>query len=815
MSLLQNEEFILYQLRTSYLNNIKDGVGERLINVNSAVLNNPAFRAAGWTVNVADLKRSYSPPIPTAITSEYFQAPPRSARAPPAGFGDDDEEGGMITGGASNDTIGPGPIAKRRRRREQLEEDDSSDLSDESDEESEAQRAAQQIKFAKMPVRARSGSSPIRSSNLKEGPSVLVTSPSIKPGESRLRRDSLGAVEAVKERARRDTTTSSDLSSENELDPSVFKRKQINPAKAAKATQSLAKQIEEGRPQTIKEAYDLEDEDSGDDTDGTTMSSEFGATTGSTSILAEVASSLAPLAIANTPPTISRHNTVRQSRPAPPVLQALPPPRPISTVQPVSALGLAIKARNKKPASPFDAFASLSGKGESNALQIKIYTPFSNNPGKPFEVLLRRTTAPGDNGIRQITVADAIGFSLWRYAEENIPPPISGARMNVNKWTLRIFEDGEVDFDFPALDRKRPIVDLTPNNNRLARARSRDKLYDEFALVEATDEQFLENERITPGFAQESSPAQDEISNDAAPQQLQPSPPSGQSTPLGPRLNPLLGLPFNSTALRNNSVTPADTPALPSSHATPRTGASKILKIHFTSADAYTQTIPVDVTTDTYIAEVLDTVCKKWNFDKAHHILKVSGTNTIAPLDRTVEAIGGRADLDLIRRRFGNDGPLSLTGSPGSTSPNAPLLLTTEIPKKGKKGFQILHPLAQKQDILGSSANYRRYNVVRKQPMSLTPSHPRVLAIDGEYIYIMPGETGKTIFDAGAKTTTIHFSSVVGCKVSRRHPKTFRVVVFKERESKRYDFEAQNVMEAAEIVQEIKKGIEPFSDDII
>ena len=112
-------------------------MGERLINVDSSILNDPSFRAAGWTANNAEIKRTYSPPIPTAIASDYFSAPIRSAGFPPQSFGDDDEEGGMVTGKGSNDTIGPGPVTKRRRRREQHEEDDSSDLSDESDEDTE------------------------------------------------------------------------------------------------------------------------------------------------------------------------------------------------------------------------------------------------------------------------------------------------------------------------------------------------------------------------------------------------------------------------------------------------------------------------------------------------------------------------------------------------------------------------------------------------------------------------------------------------------------------------------------------------------
>ncbi|KAL8757570.1 MAG: hypothetical protein Q9184_004176 [Pyrenodesmia sp. 2 TL-2023] len=140
MALLQNEDFLIWQLRTSYLTHIKDGVGERLITVDSSILNEPSFRAAGWSASAADVKRTYSPPIPTAVASDYFTVPPRSAGFAPPGFNDEEEEGGMVTGRGSNDTVGPGPNIRRRRRREQHEEEDSSDLSDESEDEADESR---------------------------------------------------------------------------------------------------------------------------------------------------------------------------------------------------------------------------------------------------------------------------------------------------------------------------------------------------------------------------------------------------------------------------------------------------------------------------------------------------------------------------------------------------------------------------------------------------------------------------------------------------------------------------------------------------
>lgn len=250
---------VSYQLRASYLNEFADGVGERLITLNESIVNSAPFKAAGWRTNPGLIKRTHSPPIPTAVASEYFRAP-RSL-----GFtleDDLDDSGGLLGGGArggmggdlgagggpggpgrlggdslmsgaggaltgSSEMAGPAITAatKRRRRREQMEEDDdSSDLSDESDDDGTAeQRAAQQIKFAKMPTRFRSGSSPLQSSNLRQPPIGVSDSPptpsTVAPPSrgSISQSQSQSALESVKERSRRDTVTSSEVSSENEF----------------------------------------------------------------------------------------------------------------------------------------------------------------------------------------------------------------------------------------------------------------------------------------------------------------------------------------------------------------------------------------------------------------------------------------------------------------------------------------------------------------------------------------------------------------------------------------------------------------------
>ena len=654
-----------------------------------------------------------------------------------------------------------------------------------------------------MPVRTRSGSSPIRSSSSRDGIEVLVTSPSRRSTEGRLRSGSLGGVEAVKQRARRDTTTSSDMSSENELDPTVLRRKGLNPAKAAKSRNLLTQKHEEDERLHLQNPTTTIDEDSGEETDRTDLSSEFAETADSGSILNDIAAS----SLSDMPPPLDINKVSDSPQKIKgtlgSTLQALPPPRPISTVIPASLLGAALRAQKVNPRNPVESFARLSGKGIPDPLYIRIFAPFSKTPNKAIDMPLLRTVQDNESGEKpQVTVSEAIGLSLYRYGEEDFQLPIDTSKLNVNRWTLRLIEDGEVDYDFPALSRTRPIVDFTSNNNRGARGRSREKPYDEFALVEATEAQYKENQTLTPKY-----------------EKLISSTPTIQEEPSGNNSQPpnqpvVKDMAFSHQPNRRAPAVPIDKPAFPTVHSTPRMGASKMLKIHFTSLEALSQVSTIEVTTDTYLAEVLDTVCKRWKLDKAYHILKVSGTNTIAPVDRTVEALGTRTDLDLARRRFANDGALGLAGSPGSSSPNAPLLLAADTPtRKGKPSTRNMHPLAQaqKQDILGSTAKYKKYNVMRKQPMSFAPSHQRVLLMDEDYMHILPGETGKTLFDNSGKTSRVPFSMIVGCKVSRRHPKTFRVIILRDKdEQKRYDFEAQTVNDAAEIVDEIRKGMEPY-----
>lgn len=768
---------VSYQLRTSYLDEIADGVGERLICINEGFVNSAAFKAAGWRPNSSHIKRTHSPPIPTAIASEYFQAPRHVGLT----LEDGEEDGGMLTGGGA-DTVGPSSAqTKRRRRREQMEEDDSSDLSDESEDEPEP-RAAQSIKFAKMPVRHRSGSSPLQQSHLK-----TASSPRAK------RRGSQSALEVVKERARRDTVTSSEVSSDNDAEVAHRHRE---PAKAAvKAVRLQDKIQEEPKPGLRRADTTLLPEEEEDSDDGSDMSGDYVGSIDSASILDGVDGPINASPnrqVVGTPPkNFTRQSTIRKSQPPvrPIIMSALPPPRPMSTIRPASIappkslLTAALKAKEHKPATPFQKFAPHSGQGTKGSIAVRIYPAFSNNPEKAFEVLIRPRVHDSQGAERPVTVADLIGLSLYRYNEEKREPSLSSDKLNINWYTLRMVEEGgEVDDDFPPFERTKALTSFTTVNNANARGggrmRSNSTAYDEFALVAASEDEYEENKELTPQEDEEEPQASQELKPELSKQESTTSKNSLDATMTNeylaaskPRLNPIV-----TTTYRTNTPL-ADKPQAPAAAPT-RAGQQRLLRVHIMSSDVPAgQMVTIDVTTDTYLAEVLEVVCRKRQLDKGNHVLKLPGSGAVVMIDRPVSSIGNVSDLELYRRRFATDGSLNTSGSPGSASPRG-AMAESQGQKKAKK-TQMLgpHPLAReiaKQDEL-ANANYKKFQVWRKQPMRIVGMSERILVIDGEYIHIVPASGGKALHDGAGKTTTVHFSNVVGCKVPRKHPTYVKV----------------------------------------
>ena len=106
---------------------------------------------------------------------------------------------------------------------------------------------------------------------------------------------------------------------------------------------------------------------------------------------------------------------------------------------------------------------------------------------------------------------------------------------------------------------------------------------------------------------------------------------------------------------------------------------------------------------------------------------------------------------------------------------------------------------------------YHKYKVWRRQQMSFINKHERTLAIDGDYIYIVPPE-GRMHWHDNVKTKSLHISQVVLVKKSKRVPEHFKIFVRREGQDdiKRYYFEAVSNQECTEIVTRLQNLLSAY-----
>ncbi|KAI9223176.1 stress-activated map kinase interacting protein 1-domain-containing protein [Blastocladiella britannica] len=93
-------------------------------------------------------------------------------------------------------------------------------------------------------------------------------------------------------------------------------------------------------------------------------------------------------------------------------------------------------------------YSRYAGKHAHHSVPLKLFLPFTGEPPASISLAVARGT----------TVEQAIGYALFEYVERGMQPSLDAARLEPTRWAMRIAEDdGEVDDDFPALDRTRPV----------------------------------------------------------------------------------------------------------------------------------------------------------------------------------------------------------------------------------------------------------------------------------------------------------------------------------------------------------------------
>ena len=276
----------------------------------------------------------------------------------------------------------------------------------------------------------------------------MVTSPNSKPRDSRTRAGSHGTFDLTRsERGGGLDRVSSDLArsskdhfGDTEPDDSLLSTR-VRDTDSEKFRALTDRLHRSPGSSYVKDSTELnfDLDDSGDESDASTnLSSDFTETVDSNPhVIGSALTSPIPMGLSS-----------------PSVLHILPPPRPISMIQPVSALTQMIQASQAKEANPMEKFRVHSGKGELSHLSLKIYFHKSKEPKKPLQVILKRhNTAEGSGASKEVAVYEAIGFSLYRYIEEGRQPPLSETQLDINHWALRMVEDdGTPDEDFPRMD---------------------------------------------------------------------------------------------------------------------------------------------------------------------------------------------------------------------------------------------------------------------------------------------------------------------------------------------------------------------------
>ncbi|KAJ3918263.1 stress-activated map kinase interacting protein 1-domain-containing protein [Lentinula edodes] len=456
----------------------------------------------------------------------------------------------------------------------------------------------------------------------------------------------------------------------------------------------------------------------------------------------------------------SNHNLISFSR------------KPVTPIRPFPSALTAMLGATSNTSNPFaELYAAISGRGEAAATNVSVFFPHAREPrGKAMELNVRKDA----------TVEEVIGFALWNYWEEawlpkldqGIPEGEEGqqareTRLSAIGWVLRLTEDdGEVDDDFPPPDRTGKIIKFNA---------------DGFAVIEATPAQVGQNQILESKI------------------QRRPSRTSGARRPdLGKppalALPPYSGAPSSSaifsSSLANGSV-PLSTSLGPiSSH-----GPQMFLRVRIAdNADAVHVSTTIPVSSGMYMQEVLELVCRKRKIaNSGDFALLLADLRLFIPLDRTVASLQGTRELLLVKKSMLPQMGVDVMKAGRTTDPNASIFKRMSD-----------SPEVKLSSTLDFTAAYKKYTIYRKLPM-LVARQEKTLAIDGQYVHIMPStnKAAKAVFDSG-RTISYHIKTIVDCQQSSKTPLNFKLVYSRAGGDKRYLFEAETPKLANEIVQTVK-----------
>lgn len=464
------------------------------------------------------------------------------------------------------------------------------------------------------------------------------------------------------------------------------------------------------------------------------------------------------------------------------------------------------KKSKQENSDPLEYYIFVSGDKISNRFDVINMTVYLPN-SETLKLKIRKT----------VSVFETIGFILLKLSEQ-YPALLSTSLLkNPNKWCLKLVDDDGEPYEgsFGLMDRTKAISSYGE---------------DEVALIEVNDSEFQINEIKTPLPVTENE-----------------SGGSGTPSPSKTNMNKQTNY-FKSIIPRiDNDIKDAATVTI------------NIYKYPVTEESSYSA---LDFPLTAKLNEILLKYTKLKDLDPNDYQLKVIGEDYVLDLNDSVSSLDGSYKLEILTKRKVRELQLrkkkildnnTLPTINSNLTPHGPMISndlerpkvteTQEQPQQQqgtRPSIQRRHSLSTRQFSSSFSkhgisssfknknssrsslknngsaippnivtAEYQKFTVWRRLPMSFINRHERTLAIDGEYVYILPKDE-KIWYENNFKTRTFHVSQIVSCKVSKRMPSNFKIVVMKTNGPKRYDFEALNPAESAEIINKLHKLMDAY-----
>ncbi|KAG2003357.1 stress-activated map kinase-interacting protein 1, variant 2 [Coprinopsis cinerea AmutBmut pab1-1] len=315
---------------------------------------------------------------------------------------------------------------------------------------------------------------------------------------------------------------------------------------------------------------------------------------------------------------------------------------------------------------------------------------------------------PMDLNVRKdATVEEVIGYALWNYWEEGWLPKLDEGLDPEDPKREQVLS--AVGWILRIAEDDGEVDDDFPPPDRMGKIVKFNS--DAYAILAATPAQIQQNEILESKIQRRPSRTLNTKKSDKLTVPQLSAVPSGSGSPF-------MGSDLGSVPL-STSLGPSFT------H-----GPQIFLRIRVTDTpDTVHISTTIPVSAGMYMQEALEMVCRRRKLqnpkDYALLLELPDGKTTImVPLDRTVASLQGNRELRLVKRNMLHTLGLNISKEIKTTDPNASIFKgVTDTPEQ------------QHSSALDWTAAYKKYTIYRKMPMLVTRQE-RTLAIDGVYIHV-------------------------------------------------------------------------------